>query len=167
MPSPLLIAEFIDREIKFTLKSQGHENTGKTSRGIKYTVEKTLLGYDIVGYSETAIPFILLYGVSKDRIPYGGEVGIGRRILKMVGKKSKSDYIDGLIKYFKSKGFDEETAKRRAFITARKQKQYGMPLDKSKRDHLKVTFDRIYTRLDSMVGEMADGIIKELIYKQI
>ena len=112
---------FVKNELVKELKSQGHNNTGSLVSSIEL-VSKSIAD-DVVGeiymndYWEP-----LNTGVRANRIPYQ----------RGSGKKS-SKYIDGLIRYFQSKGLALNEAKNAAFATANKHKQEGMPTSASYR----------------------------------
>lgn len=105
-----------------TLRAQGHYNTGKLSESIVYSV--TVKGESISGIIEG--PDYAVYldtGVPASRIPYSGRTGRG----------GTSQYIQGLIVYFKDRGLPTKEAKNAAFATAAKHKREGMPTTASAR----------------------------------
>lgn len=105
-----------------TLRAQGHYNTGKLSESIVYSV--TVRGESIFGIIEG--PDYAVYldsGVPASRIPYSGRTGSG----------GTSQYIQGLIVYFKDRGLPTKEARNAAFATAAKHKREGMPTRASSR----------------------------------
>jgi hypothetical protein len=109
--------ENLVKEIQSSFQKQGH---GKGD-----SVEQ--LTYESGGNVNTDINMpdyyeIVNRGVKPNKIPYGKKTG-----------QKRSKYIEGLIKFFKSKGFDEKGAKSFAFNTAKKQKQEGLSTIASKR----------------------------------
>lgn len=107
------LGSFLIEEFRRELKQQGHENTGALSESIYYTIS--------ILTNETVIDFYGLdyiapinTGVPASRIPYSRGSG-----------KKTSKYIEGLIRFFQSKSFNDP--KKAAFATANKHKQEGMP----------------------------------------
>lgn len=152
---PVKIANFIEREIKQTLKDQGHYNTGKTEKGLSHEISYFVNGFEIIGVADSGVIGILEKGVIASRIPF--------RVGKAEG--GNSNYINGLIMYYKAKGFAYNDARRKAFATAKKQKSVGMPTkDKERKTNgLQKTFTRIIPQLDVMVMDMADDAMINLI----
>lgn len=110
------VLTLIQSEMRDTLKKQGHYNTGKLSDSISYRI--TVKGDAIVGVIEA--PDYAVYldtGVPASRIPYSGRRGGG----------GTSQYIQGLITYFRDRGLPSREAKSAAFATAEKQRREGMP----------------------------------------
>lgn len=107
--------QLIRREFTDELDKQGHNNSGALADSMSFEV-------NLVGSSIIAEMFALDYaiildtGVKPTRIPYNRGSGAGT-----------SDYITGLINYFRSKGFGEDEAKGFTFATANVQKREGMP----------------------------------------
>lgn len=115
------------------LHDQGHRNTGALETSIQGEVTEAN-GVTTLTGTALAYAVILNKGVVPARIPFGG-VGKGVRAFKgtegvkgaRVVSRRTSQYIQGLIRFFKEKGLDDEEAKGAAFATARKHKKEGMP----------------------------------------
>lgn len=97
----------LTNEVKNQLEIQGHKNTGRLERSIVSEVKinaENILG---TAYMEE-------YGINLD-------TGIPADKIVLTQK-----YLNGLIEYFRSKGFAERSTKI-AFMTARAHKREGMP----------------------------------------
>jgi hypothetical protein len=109
-------------EMRDELKGQGHVNTGKLLNSVKAGVhgsgDEINLDIEMNNYH-----VYLEHGVKASKIPYGG---------KRSGAK-RSKYIEGLIKFFQSKGRSLKEAKSAAFATANVQSKEGMPTSGSYR----------------------------------
>lgn len=150
--SQILVLEF-----RAELRRQGHENTGKLRDSIHYEINDIVLGV----MSEF---FMLDYGVAMDtgipasRIPFTRGSGSG-----------SSKYIDGLIKYFLSKGKGIKTAKRAAFATAMDHKRYGMPTKGSYRfskngkrtGFIQIAYDNVKDQIEKI---MTEDLVNEVEY---
>lgn len=110
------VMDDLQKSFREELANQGHVNTGKLSDSIEYEIE--ILAEAIVAnfYFED-YGFAIDQGVPANRIPFNP--GSGAR---------KSKYIEGLIKYFQSKGIlNDRDLMRRVFATAYSHKRQGMP----------------------------------------
>lgn len=107
--------------LRRSLEAQGHVNTGRLRDSIQYKLTK---GFDFVLAQIECEDYGLAveFGVSASRIPYGGNGGGGT-----------SQYIQGLIKFFQSKGLQGRDAIGAAFATARTHAREGMPTAASAR----------------------------------
>lgn len=117
----LKASKIYEAELKNQLQIQGHRNTGKLENSIEYSVQVFDSMVKSV-FSMNDYGIILDPGVKPNRIPFKRGSG---------AKTSK--YIDGLIKYFRSKGHSEKKSKAFAFATATIQKREGMPTKASSR----------------------------------
>lgn len=164
--TPIKVAEGLERiasrlegAVAAEFVAQGHSNTGKTLK----TIEFKRNGFSIeLTMAEHAV--ILDKGVKASRIPYGGRGGGGR-----------SKFIQGLIKYFKSKGFGKEDSKSMAFATANKMKQEGMSTKASSRfsstgkrqGFINIAIKKnkrwLDRQVDKLLDEQVDLDIKELL----
>lgn len=97
-------------------KSQGHSFTGAWENSQTETILSVPRGIKAVG---TAFSYgnIVSAGVTSGRIPFDGSTGRG----------GTSQYIQGLVGYFKKKGLNDKQALGAAFATAHTHKKEGMP----------------------------------------
>ena len=116
-----IISDLIKQDISTKLKEQGHNNTGSLLNSISYKITQTADSI-ITDFYMNNYGNIVDLGVRAKRIPYRRGSG-----------KEKSEYIDGLINYFQSKGLSDAESKRAAFATANVHKQDGMPTKASSR----------------------------------
>lgn len=116
-----IISDLIKQDISTKLKEQGHNNTGSLLNSISYKITQTADSI-ITDFYMNNYGNIVDLGVRAKRIRYRRGSG-----------KEKSEYIDGLINYFESKGLSDEESKRAAFATANVHKQEGMPTKESSR----------------------------------
>lgn len=110
---------FIKGELVKELNAQGHNNTGSLIDSIDLVSRQ--IADDVIGeiyMNDYWQP--LNSGVRANKIPYQ----------RGSGKKS-SKYVEGLVKYFQSKGLPLQSAKGAAFATANVQKREGMPTSNS------------------------------------
>lgn len=137
-----LIAEWV---------AQGHHLTGSWEKSLHGSVVNTG-GAAILFGTMNNYGAILELGVSKDRIPYGGNTGSG-------AKGGTSKYIQGLISYFKLRGLDEKEAKRAAFATAATHKKEGMPTAGSKVYSKTGQRTKFIQIVDKAIGPAVDRMI--------
>lgn len=99
---------------------QGHSLTGESERGLVTTV--ALEGGQYIGRVIGADHFLYLeFGIKPDRIPYSaGQVRGG-----------KSEYIQGLIRFWEKRGLHDREAVGAAFATAKIHSREGLPTRKS------------------------------------
>lgn len=114
--------ELLQAKFKENLTAQGHVLTGKLRDSVTYEIERT--SASVIGrvFIEDYGVYIE-YGVPANRIPYSGR---GK------GRAAKSQYIEGLKIYFRTRGLAESEATRAAFATAEKHRQTGMPTPNSR-----------------------------------
>lgn len=104
------------------LAAQGHVLTGKLSDSIMF--EMSANGNEIVGQMFVADYGVFVnVGVTADRIPFGGRSGKG----------GTSQYIQGLISFWESRGLSGREAIGAAFATAHVHAREGMPSRESYR----------------------------------
>jgi len=108
----------LEHETTAELISQGHKGTGGLINSFK---RRTFMsGQMFVSEMEMRTYGIILdKGIKPNRIPFGGKRGRGGR----------SKYIQGLLKFVRSKGMPDSAA----FAIANKQKQEGNPTRGSRR----------------------------------
>jgi hypothetical protein len=155
------VSDLIKKDIITEAKNMGHYNTGKSFLSIE--VIGYINGKDLV--FEVHGPIHLAYvnnGVAADKIPFSPGSGA-----------SSSQYIDGLIDYFRSKGFFQDEAEDLAWATAMKRfiNKLGSPTPGSFRFSktgkrtgvITDTFDDrkvIYSEI--LMGQAQEGIYAEL-----
>lgn len=110
------ILEFVRQELINEYEEQGHRMTGALADQMR--VEITKLSDGVMGVIWINDYYKYLdKGVAANRIPFNPGSG-----------KKRSQYIEGLIQFFRIKlGLDGDEAKSAAFATAWKQKEEGMP----------------------------------------
>jgi hypothetical protein len=113
------VGEVVKKAVKQAFIMQGRTLTGALVNSIDYSVNATVtsayIEFTLLDYG-----MILNFGVPANRIPYSPGSG---------AKSSK--YIDGLKMYAKLRfNANDKEAERIAFAIARKNKKFGMPLDK-------------------------------------
>lgn len=115
------IMTFVKGELLKELRNQGHYNTGKLAESVEIVVFE--VADEIVGQlSMEKYWEYLNTGVPRNKIPF--YPGSGRK---------ESKYIEALIRYFVTKGFEGKQAERYAFATANAHKREGMPTQASYR----------------------------------
>lgn len=145
----------MDSALHRELRAQGHYNTGALEHSISGRMQKISGGYQITGHA-LYYGFILDQGVKPDRIPFD-----------FTGNGGKSQYITGLIKYWKSKGLSDKEAKSAAFATAIKHKKEGMPTKGSRgnsstgfrTEFIEIVEKAVSLRVDNMIMNGLDRII--------
>jgi len=149
----------IKREFIEELKDQGHINNGSLANSMSYEVN-IVAGSIIAEMYALDYAIILDTGVKPSRIPYRRGSGAGT-----------SNYIKGLIDYFRSKGFGEDEAKGFSFATANVQKREGMPTRNSfeyssngrRTGFIDATLDSI--NLEERVNSVIEGTLEATFYK--
>lgn len=108
-------------DLREKLAEQGHVNTGRLSKSLRFEIRLANDGIEgFVFFEEYGI--YIDKGVAAERIPFS--FGSGR---------SSSKYIKGLIQYFRQRGLPSKQAKSAAFATAVVHKREGMPTKASSR----------------------------------
>ena len=130
-------------------------NTGATAKSWKVELGEIEKGVSTALVTAFKHVEYLNRGVEAKNIPYK----------RGSGKKS-SEFINGLIKYFKSKGMGAKEAKQAAFRTANAAKGKnndgrGMPADKNKLDFLKLNANQLKD-LDDYENELTGNLIKKI-----
>lgn len=153
------IMQLLTHDIKKELRDQGHYNTGRLDKTIETHVR--ILSTAVIGqiFMENYWAY-MENGVPANRIPYSRGSG---------AKTSK--YIDGMIKYFKSKGLRLKEAKSAAFATANKHKTEGMPTANSynfsynnkRTGFMTEVQDRNMDFIEELLGEQFDMQIAQII----
>ena len=121
MKTPKILKEvsaLLDKSFRAEFRAQGHSLTGAAERSIRGEFTPTSVTGDMVEYG-----YILNSGVQSTRIPYSGRSGRG----------GTSQYIQGLITFFKLRGLSDSEAKGAAFATANKHRLEGMSTAASSR----------------------------------
>lgn len=99
---------------------QGHSLTGESERGL--TTMVVFEGGQYIGRVIGADHFLYLeFGIKPGRIPYSEGTGRG----------GKSEYIQGLIRFWEKRGLHDREAIGAAFATAKIHSREGMPTRKS------------------------------------
>jgi len=102
-------------DLRQELKDQGHYNTGKLHDSIEYKIKSS--GDTVIAEVECEdYGLALEFGVRPGRIPFSG-----------IGGGGTSQYIEGLVTYFRQKGLQGRAAISAAFATAHTQARTGMP----------------------------------------
>jgi hypothetical protein len=130
------LMEFIKEKIVEKLKAQGHDNTGNLIESIEIDVEN--ISRAAVGNFYMEDYYIFLEDGVKN-VPYtrgGGSGGF-------------SQYIKGLIKWWRSKGLNNANSRSAAFATANKHSKEGMPTNNAYR------FSKDGTRLNFLSDTLA------------
>ena len=112
--------EFFIEQVKANLENQGHNASGTLRDSIRYEINKIPGIVQSIVYMRS-YGFYIDRGVAAKDIPFSGFTGGG----------GKSDYIEGLRRYWILKGLDGDEALRAAFATAMKHKKEGMPTQSS------------------------------------
>lgn len=147
-------------EFKSELKKQGHVNTGKLLNSIDFKIQN-ILDNTVSTFFFEEYGFIVDNGVSADRIPYSGRTGFGGR----------SKYIEGLMKYFRSKGFNNKKAKSLAFATANVHKREGMPTRGSykysstgqRTGFVQIAFDNVEVKINDTILRSLENKIQNIV----
>lgn len=139
--------DFLIKEIGQAIDDQGHNLTGGTKKSLRKKVDKTVLE----GFADFNIVF-LDQGIKPSKIPF--TIGGPRR-------GGRSDYIKGLIRFWRLRGLSPREAKKAAFATANVQKEEGMPTKLSER--FSKTGDRTGVVTDTLVRTNAQ--VREIIFK--
>lgn len=105
----------LQADLRSELKAQGHYNTGKLHDSIVFEIERGATGVTAFMYCED-YGLVMEFGIPAGKIPYSRGSGAG-----------SSKYIEGLFRYFETKGLDESEARSAAFATAQVQKREGLP----------------------------------------
>lgn len=161
MKTPTILkraSKLIDRELRKTLKSQGHSNTGALESSIDSRVSGTEVNGEMLDYG-----FIVSDGVKSSRIPFRRGSG---------AKTSK--YIDGLVAFFKTKGLSDEEAKSAAFATANVQRKEGMSTSASARfsktgqrqNFIEISLENKSKEVDDILTKGMDEIFEKEFKKQ-
>lgn len=153
-------SELLRNEFKSELKKQGHVNTGKLLNSIDFKIQK-LLDNTVSTFFFEEYGFIIDNGVTADRIPYSGRTGLGGR----------SKYIEGLMKYFRSKGFNNKRATSLAFATATVQKREGMPTRGSykfsstgkRTGFVQIAFDNVEVQINDTIIRSLENKIQNIV----
>lgn len=130
------LMEFLKEKIIEKLQAQGHDNTGNLIESIEIDVEN--IARAAVGNMYMEDYYIFLEDGVKN-IPYTPGTRRG----------GFSEYIKGLIKWWKSKGLNNANARGAAFATANKHSKEGMPSNNAYR------FTRDGTRLNFLSDTLA------------
>lgn len=153
------VMELLHEAFRSEVKAQGHYNTGRLDRSFTFDINH--LATKVVGtfYAEE-YAITLNDGVPAENIPFSPGSGAG-----------KSLYIDGLIEYFRSKGFGDQ-AKGIAFATAWTHKREGMPTRGSYKyssSGKRTGFiEDAYDKKEDMIFEMIQyGVDMEAITREI
>ena len=118
------LTEIVIEDLRKQIKIQGHVNTGKGLRSLRYVVRDEGNGKYTTDIYWLDYMGIINDGVPASRIPYTPSKRTGARISK---------YIQGLMDYFRSRGLNERESKSAAFATARVHSREGLPTRASKR----------------------------------
>lgn len=113
--------ERLQKTTRRNLEEQGHVLTGRLRDSIVFDVQVGADKVTATMYCE-AYGLAMEFGVKAERIPYSPGSGA-----------TSSQYIQGLITYFKRRGVTGREGIRAAFATARKHKREGMPTFASRR----------------------------------
>ena len=128
--------------------AQGHSLTGTYEASVQVQVSdagnEQRLAMLALAYGQ-----IVNYGIKPSRIPYGG----------FGGKGGTSQYIQGLIRFFRLRGLSEEEAKRAAFATAKKQKKEGMSTEGSKQYSKTGERQGFLQRMEEATGPAVDTLV--------
>lgn len=113
--------KIIRRGLSRELRDQGHRLEGALEQSFAGEIVNSGGQISLVG-TGNAYGQYLNFGVVPSRVPFRFGSGAGQ-----------SEYINGLISFFKKRGLDDTNAKAAAFATARKQSEEGMPTQGSYR----------------------------------
>jgi len=110
-----VVRNFLVEALKNELHAQGHVNTGALANSIEGQIKQVA---DVIVLTVWMNDYWINVnrGVGADKIPYSPGSGAG-----------SSNYIQGLIDFFMSKGLQFDEARGAAFATANAHKREGMP----------------------------------------
>lgn len=151
------VAREVNKNLIAEWVAQGHHLTGAWEQSLRGTIIESPDSVAVIG-TMNFYGAILEQGVPANRIPFGGRKATG----------GTSQYIQGLVGYFKKRGLNEREAIRAAFATANKHKKEGMPTKGSerfsktgKRTKFINTVDKaISDDIDKMVTDGLDAIVE-------
>lgn len=151
------VAKEVNKNLIAEWVAQGHHLTGAWEQSLRGTIVQSPDSVSVIG-TMNYYGAILEQGVSANKIPYGGRRASG----------GTSQYIQGLVGYFKKRGLNEREAIRAAFATANKHKKEGMPTKSSaiysktgQRTKFINTVDKaISADVDKMVSDGLDDIVE-------
>lgn len=141
----------LDEALKKELRDQGHHLTGELEGSITGEITALPDGWQLIGTS-LSYGQILNAGVRPDRIPFSGTGG---------GGGGKSQYIEGLKRFFMLRGLSEKEAQGAAFATAKKHQQEGMATDASERFSSTGTRFQFIKYAEEKVSQVCDTIVSD------
>lgn len=110
------VMRILQHRLRKKLEAQGHNLTGRLAKSLEYEVvfeNGAFVGR--MGGEDYGL--FLEFGIRPEKIPYSP----GR------GRGGRSQYIQGLVKFWKKKGLNEREALSAAFATANVHKREGIP----------------------------------------
>jgi hypothetical protein len=110
------VMRVLQHRLQKKLEAQGHYNTGRLSKSLEYEVvfeNGAFVGR--MGGEDYGLA--LEFGIRPEKIPYSP----GR------GRGGRSQYIQGLVKFWQGKGLNDREALSAAFATANVHKREGVP----------------------------------------
>ncbi|MFB6453723.1 hypothetical protein ACE38W_00505 [Chitinophaga sp. Hz27] len=153
--------QIIEAAIKAESRSQGHYLTGSMEASLSGTIENTGNEKILTG-TANGYTIYVNGGVPAKKIPYAPGSGA-----------KTSQYITGLMNYWRLRGLSEEEAKRAAFATANVHKKQGMPTAAStdysstgeRTKMIERAFEKKQTELDNWMTNGFDQIVEEEFQK--
>lgn len=151
------VVPVINEGIREQFALQGHHLTGAWEDSLYADITE----HEAIGYAK-AYGVIVNAGTTPGRIPFSGTGGDGT---------GRSAYIQGLISFFKKRGFDEKKATSYAFATAKVQKREGMSTHASARfsetgqrqRFIQATEAAITEKVDEMIVSGLDEVINDTV----
>lgn len=128
------IITLLDTSLQKELRAQGHYLTGSLEASINGRIYPIAGGYEMRGYA-LYYGNILDEGVRPDRIPF-----------ELSGNGGTSQYIAGLIAFWRKRGLSPKEAKSAAFATAIKHKKEGMSTEASSK-YSKTGFRNMFIKI--------------------